>query len=112
MRNTITTHTTRALAYLAGGALALLWLKALGDVHMHALRAAGSFADAHGEIAGIQTFTDAIRGNVIWAVGVLAALGVVVIGAMFATGHSRAQDYAHKALWGFLIIAGSGGIVA
>jgi hypothetical protein len=97
---------------LCAGGLAGLAAVVFDVSHLHALTAAGAFGGKGGAIAGIQTFADKIKGNLIWLVSVVSGVAVVAIGAMFLTGHSRAQDYALKAGVGFLVIAGAGGIVA
>jgi hypothetical protein len=86
------------------------WLLAVGPVD--ALKAAGAFDDQGSAIAGIGQFVDHIKGNIVWALSVLSGVVVIGVGAMFLSGHSRAGDYAIKALVGFLIVASGSGIVA
>jgi len=78
----------------------------------HALQAAGAFDSKGNAIAGVQQFAEQIKGNVVWAISVLSGVGIALVGGMFIMGHSRAQDYAIKAFWGFLIVAGGSGLVA
>ena len=104
----------QAMLVLCVGGLLALAAVALDVSHVDALAAAGTFSGQGkgSAIAGIQTFADSIKGNLIWLVATIAGVAVVAIGAMFLTGHSRAQDYALKAGVGFLVIAGGSGIVA
>src|SRR5450755_2006273 len=101
----------QAMLVLCVGGLLALAAVALDVSHVDALAAAGTFSGQGkgSAIAGIQTFADSIKGNLIWLVATIAGVAVV---AMFLTGHSRAQDYALKAGVGFLVIAGGSGIVA
>ncbi len=101
-----------AMLVLCAGGLVGVAAVVFDVSHLHALTAAGALGGKGGAIAGIQTFADKIKGNLIWLVSVVSGVAVVAIGAMFLTGHSRAQDYALKAGVGFLVIAGAGGIVA
>jgi hypothetical protein len=79
--------------------------------HVDALKAAGAIGKG-GAIRGLAHFVGAIRGNLLWAVGVILGVVVVAVGLMFLSGHSRAQDYALKAGAGVAIIACATGIVA
>jgi len=106
-----TTHTaTQRFALAAMAAVAAAGLLLVGPVE--ALKAAGAFSDQGSAIAGIGQFVDHIKGNIIWTLSVLSGVIVVCVGAMFLSGHSRAHDFALKALVGFLIVAGGSGIVA
>lgn len=84
---------------------------ALGFAHVDALRAAG-VGGKGSAIAGLGNFVSKIKGNITWAVITVAGLMIVVVGAMFVMGHSRAQDLAAKVGIGAAIIAAAGGIVA
>jgi len=101
-----------AMVVLCVGGLVAAGAVALDVSHVDALAAAGTFSGQGSAIAGIKTFADSLKGNLIWLVATIAGVAVVAIGAMFLTGHSRAQDYALKAGVGFLVIAGGSGIVA
>jgi hypothetical protein len=94
------------------GAVAVIAVGAIAGGHVDALQAAGAFNGKGAAIAGIDQFAQHIKGNLLWAFSVLAILAVLGIGGMFLTGHTRAQDHALRAFWGFLIVAGSTGIVA
>lgn len=91
-------------------AVAMGVLSLLAGGHMHALEAAGVSA-GDGAIAGVGTFIDQIKGNLIWLGATIAGAAVFLIGGMYLAGHTRAQDYGMKFLIGCAIIAGGAGIV-
>lgn len=104
-----------AAAFVAVIALLLFLLLAFSGMHLlfshlDALKAAG-LGGSGSAIQGLGAFIDHIKGNLTWLVLTGAGLIVLVIGAMFLIGHSRATDYAVKAGVGFAIIAGGTGIV-
>jgi hypothetical protein len=105
-------HAERRLVWHVFAAVALVILLMSVGTHVHALDAAGAFNGRGSGIAGIKKFVDAIKADLIWVVGVCSGLAVVIVGAMFMAGHTRAQDYALRAGIGFLILAGGTGIVS
>ncbi len=63
-------------------------------------------------IAGLGEFVTALKGNLTWLGVTIVGIAVIGVGLLFLLGHSRAQDYAVKALMGAAIIASGTGIVA
>lgn len=96
-----------ALLALLGAALLALGLLTGG--HLDALKAANLGGTA---IKGVDDFIDGFTDNLKWLAGAVALAAVFVIGLLFLTGHSRAQDYAIRFGIGCAIIAGGTGIVA
>jgi hypothetical protein len=82
----------------------------LGGQLAHALKAAG--VNGGTAITGVETFIDKLKANLTWLAVTVVGAAVIVIGLLFAMGHSRAQDIAIKGLIGAAIIAGGSGIVA
>jgi len=82
----------------------------LGTQIVGALNAAGVTGGT--PIAGLGQFVSRLRGNLIWVAVTVVGIAVIGIGLLFLFGHSRAQDYAIKALMGAAIIASGSGIVA
>jgi hypothetical protein len=104
----LSARATTVVMVIACVLFALGWL-ALEPVY--ALKAAGALG--HGQaINGLAHFVNGVKGNLLWAVGVIAGVVVVIVGVLFLAGHSRAQDYAVKAFAGFAIIVCATGIVA
>ncbi len=101
---------TIALCLATAGVVCLLVAAGLA-LHLDALKAAG-LGGKGTPIRGLSSFVSHLKGNLTWAALTLMTLGIVVIGLMFMAGHSRAQDYAIKAMAGALIIVCSGGIIA
>ena len=79
---------------------------------MEALRAAGVTGKAPANASAITKFVSTITDNALWMIGTVAVLGVVVIGALFFFGHSRAADYAAKIALGAVIVVSAPGIAA
>ena len=79
---------------------------------MEALRAAGVTGKAPANAGAITKFVSTITDNALWMIGTVAVLGVVVIGALFFFGHSRAPDYAAKIALGAVIVVSAPGIAA
>ena len=79
---------------------------------MEALRAAGVTGKAPANASAITKFVSTITDNALWMIGTVAVLGVVVIGALFFFGHSRAADYAAKISLGAVIVVSAPGIAA
>jgi len=79
---------------------------------MEALRAAGVTGKAPANATAITKFVSTITDNALWMIGTVAVLGVVVIGALFFFGHSRAADYAAKIALGAVIVVSAPGIAA
>ena len=63
-------------------------------------------------IAGLTNFIGKIKANLIWVAVTVMGIAVIGIGLLFLFGHSRAHDYAIKALLGAAIVASGTGIVA
>jgi len=77
-----------------------------------ALRAAGVTGKAPANANAITKFVSTITDNALWMIGTVAVLGIVVIGALFFFGHSRAADYAAKVALGAVIVVSAPGIAA
>lgn len=77
---------------------------------LSALNAAGLTGGT--PIAGLTRFVHQLRDNLIWVAATGVGIGVIAIGLLFLMGHSRAQDYAIKALIGAAVVASGTGIVA
>lgn len=103
MRVSIATLVFVAFAGLLGA------LGVLTGSHVDALKAANLGGTA---IDGVSGFIDGITANLKWLAGAVALAAVIVIGLLFLTGHSRAQDYAIRFALGCAILAGGTGIVA
>lgn len=82
----------------------------LGTQLVSALNAAGVAGGT--PIAGLGDFIAKIHDSLLWLAVTVVGVAVIGIGLLFLLGHSRAQDYAIKALIGAAIIASGGGIVA
>ncbi|WP_170179079.1 TrbC/VirB2 family protein [Solirubrobacter pauli] len=81
-------------------------------VNAHALRAAGVTGSAPPNAGAITQFVSAITDNALWLIGTIATLAILLIGALFFFGHSRAGDYAAKIAIGAVIIVSAPGIAA
>ena len=75
------------------------------------LKTAGLTA-SNGAISGVANFVNSIKGNIIWLAATAVGLMAAVVGFLFMSGHSRAQDYAIKGACGMLIIVAVPGIVS
>jgi hypothetical protein len=89
---------TAAAAVVSGGRL---W----------ALKAAGLFKEATA-ITGVEHYVSALEKNMVWLGITAIGLVLAVVALMHMAGHSRAHDYAIKALVGIGILACLSGIVA
>jgi type IV secretory pathway VirB2 component (pilin) len=85
---------------------------ASAQAQMEALRAAGVTGKAPANATAITKFVSTITDNALWMIGTVAVLGVVVIGALFFFGHSRAADFAAKIALGAVIVVSAPGIAA
>lgn len=63
-------------------------------------------------VDGLADWADGVKANLLWFAGVAAAIGIVVIGILFVSAHSRAHDYAIRFAIGCAILAGGTGLVA
>lgn len=103
LRVSLDTLVIVAIAALLG----VVGLLAGGSVD--ALKAANLGGSA---IAGVDDFIADVTSNLKWLAGAVALAAVIVIGLLFLTGHSRAQDYAIRFGLGCAVLAGGTGIVA
>ena len=101
----------RALGRVAVAAIAGAYA-AVGVAHADALRAAGVNGSPPANAGAIRNFVSAITDNALWLIGTVATLGILVIGALFFFGHTRAADYAAKIAVGAVIIVSAPGIAA
>ncbi len=99
-----------ALGTVAGVVIAASVVAVFPDSHAHALDSAGAFKGT--PIGGVQNFVEKLKGSLVWLGFTAMGLVIAVVGLMFATGHSRAQDLAIKTLLGLGILASVSGIVA
>lgn len=98
---------SRAYAWLVGGAYAAIVL-----AHADALRAAGVNGQAPSGAGAIKDFVSTITDNALWIIGTTAGLAILLIGALFFFGHSRAQDYAARIAIGAVIVVAAPGIAS
>jgi hypothetical protein len=77
-----------------------------------ALRAAGVNGRAPSGAGAIKGFVSTITDNALWIIGTTAALAILLIGALFFFGHSRAQDYAARIAVGAVIVVAAPGIAS
>ena len=103
--------TLTALRAAAITAISAAWV-ASALAQLEALRAAGVTGKAPANASAITKFVSTITDNALWMIGTVAVLGVVVIGALFFFGHSRAADYAAKIALGAVIVVSAPGIAA
>lgn len=96
-----------AIAVVTGGALSLL-----SSSHLWALRAAGVNGSPPKGAGAITGFVSAITDNALWIIGTTAGLAILMIGALFFFGHSRAQDYAARIAIGAVIVVAAPGIAS
>lgn len=91
------------------GTLLTAW--ALAGV-AHGLRGAGLNGEAPPNAGAFKGFVDTMTDNAIWIIGTCVVLAIVVVGALFFFGHTRAQDYAMKIAAGVALIVLAPGIAA
>lgn len=94
-----------------GCALAVAYV-AIGLAQADALRAAGVNGKAPSGAGAITGFVSTITDNALWIIGTTAALAILMIGALFFFGHSRAQDYAARIAVGAVIVVAAPGIAS
>lgn len=94
-----------------GAAFAVAYV-ATGIAQADALRAAGVNGKAPSGAGAIQGFVSTITDNALWIIGTVAALAILMIGALFFFGHSRAQDYAARIAVGAVIVVAAPGIAS
>jgi hypothetical protein len=94
------------------GAAFVVAYVATGIVQADALRAAGVNGKAPSGAGAIQGFVSTITDNALWIIGTVAALAILMIGALFFFGHSRAQDYAARIAVGAVIVVAAPGIAS
>lgn len=80
--------------------------------HADALRAAGVNGKAPRGANAIKGFVSTITDNALWIIGTTATLALLLVGALFFFGHSRAQDYAARILVGAVLIVAAPGIAS
>jgi hypothetical protein len=78
----------------------------------HALRAAGVNGQPPSGAGAIKEFVDTITDNALWIIGTTAGLSILMIGALFFFGHTRAQDYAARIAVGAVIVVAAPGIAS
>ena len=96
-----------ALAVLCAAIYAALIL-----AQADALRAAGVTGKAPPNAGAIRKFVAAITDNLLWVIGTVSTLAIVVVGALFFFGYSRAGDLAIRIGVGALFVVCAGGIAA
>lgn len=93
------------------GALAVAGVyAAVGLAHADALRAAGITGKAPPNAGAIKTFVSEITDNLLWIIGTVSTLAIVVVGALFFFGYSRAGDLAIRIGVGAMFVVCAGGI--
>lgn len=95
-----------SLAALAGATV----YAALVLAHADALRAAGVNGKAPPNAGAIRKFTSEITDNLLWIIGTVSTLAIVIVGALFFFGYSRAGDLAIRIGVGALFVVSAGGI--
>lgn len=108
--NSLTARASAGRALAAVLAVAAAVYATLGLAHADALRAAGITGKAPPNAGAITTFVSLITENLLWIIGTVSTLAIVVVGALFFFGHSRAGDYAIRIGVGALFVVGAGGI--
>lgn len=78
--------------------------------HADALRAAGVNGQAPPNAGAIRKFTSEITDNLLWIIGTVSTLAIVIVGALFFFGYSRAGDLAIRIGVGALFVVSAGGI--
>jgi hypothetical protein len=91
------------------GALLASWL-VVGVAH--GLRGAGLNGEPPPNSGAFKGFVDTMTDNAVWIIGTCVILAIVVVGALFFFGHTRAQDYAMKIAAGIALIVLAPGIAA
>ena len=91
------------------GALLTSWLL-VGITH--GLRGAGLNGEPPPNSGAFKGFVDTMTDNAVWIIGTCVILAIVVVGALFFFGHTRAQDYAMKIAAGIALIILAPGIAA
>lgn len=99
------------LLFATAAVLTVAYLISTAGGAVHLLQSAGLTAGS-GAIAGVANFVDKIKGNIVWLAATAVGLMAAVVGFLFMSGHSRAQDYAIKGACGLLIIVAVPGIVS
>lgn len=100
-----------SLLFKPGAFLLAAYLN-LGVAQADALRAAGVNGTAPSGAGAIRDFVATITDNALWIIGTTAGLAILLIGALFFFGHSRAQDYAARIAIGAVIVVAAPGIAA
>ena len=80
--------------------------------HAAALRAAGINGNAPPNAGAIRKFVSTMTSNALWMIGTVSVLAIVLVGALFFFGHTRATDIAAKIAIGALIVISAGGLAA
>lgn len=93
------------LAAVLAGAFAVFML-----AQADALRAAGVNGKAPPNAGAIKTFVSEITDNLLWIIGTVSTLAIVIVGALFFFGYSRAGDLAIRIGVGALFVVSAGGI--
>lgn len=96
---------TQRVALTTAGVYAALVL-----AHADALRAAGVNGKAPPNAGAIRKFTSEITDNLLWIIGTVSTLAIVIVGALFFFGYSRAGDLAIRIGVGALFVVSAGGI--
>lgn len=91
------------------GALLTSWLF-VGITY--GLRGAGLNGEPPPNSGAFKGFVDTMTDNAVWIIGTCVILAIVVVGALFFFGHTRAQDYAMKIAAGIALIILAPGIAA
>ena len=117
MQSTPTIETVRpqsgrelALTLAAAVVLVLAAILLHASAHVEVLKAAGLTGGT--AINGVANFINSIKSSILWLAATAAGLMAVVVGFLFMSGHSRAQDYAIKGAAGMMIIVAVPGIVS
>jgi hypothetical protein len=98
---------TQLVALATAGVCAVVVL-----AHSDALRAAGVTGKAPPNAGAIKTFVAEITDNLLWIIGTVSTLAIVIVGALFFFGYSRAGDLAIRIGVGALFVVAAGGIAA
>ena len=98
------------LVVAAAAAVVVAFVVAHAGTGVAMMKAAGLTGGT--AISGVANFVSQIKDHIIWLAATATALMAAVIGFLFMSGHSRAQDYAIKGACGMLIIVAVPGIVS